>query len=133
MSSERGWTGGDGLAVVAIVLALGAPALLGFSRTVQTPLLEATPAAVAAALAMGVSVAIFRSIGGDLRLVREGPLGRRLYVFVACLWILCPVLTIVRLADDWSALGTAAIVVQVAAIGGMVQLARSKIADRVKE
>lgn len=115
------------------MLAFGAPVLLGYSRTARTPILEAAPAAVAAALAMGVSVAIFRSIGIDLRLVREGSLGRRFYVFAACLWIICPVLTIIRLADDWSVLGTAAVVIQVAAIGAMVQLARSRIADRVKE
>ncbi len=116
------------MAIVAIVLAVGAPALLGLSRTVQTPLLETTPAIIAIAIAMSVSAAIFRLIEprrASLRIARDGTLDRRLYLFVACLWLLCPIMSIVRLTGDPSPLGVAAVVVQLAAIAVMFHHART--------
>jgi hypothetical protein len=123
-----GWPSGDAPAVVALVLAFGAPALLGLSRTVQTPLLETTPATVVVAIAMSVSVAIFRLIEprrAGLRVARDGTLGPGLYLFIACLWLLCPIISVVRLADEPSPFGVAAVVVQLAAIAVMFHHARS--------
>jgi len=123
-----GWPLGDALAVVALVLALGAPALLGLSRTVQTPLMETTPAIVAVALAMCIAVALFRMIEprrAGLRIARDGTLGPRLYVFLACLWLLCPIISTIRLTADPSPFAVAAVVVQVAAILALFHHARS--------
>ena len=119
------------MAVVAIVLSLAAPTLLGLSRTVQTPILETAPASVTVAIAMSVAVAIFRLIEprrADLRLARDGTLGRRLSLFVACLWLLCPIISIVRLTGDPSALTAAAVVVQLAAVAVMFHHARRSAA-----
>jgi len=119
------------LAVVAIVLALGAPALLGVSRTVHTPLMETAPASITVALAMSVSAAILRLIEprrAALRLARDGTLGRRLYLFIACLWILCPIISTIRLTADPSTLTAAAILAQLAAIAVMFHHARSSAA-----
>lgn len=126
-----GWPLGDALAVVAIVLALAAPALLGLSRTVQTPLMETATASVMVALAMGVAVAIFRLLEprrADLRLARDGSLGRRLYLFVACLWLLCPIVSIVRLTGDPSLSTAVAVLGQLAAIAAMFHHARNSAA-----
>jgi hypothetical protein len=116
------------LAVVALVLALSAPALLGLSRTVRTPLLETTSATVVVAIAMSVSVGIFRLIEprrAGLRIARDGTLGPRLYLFIACVWLLCPIISVVRLADEPSPFGVAAVVIQLAAIAVMFHHARS--------
>jgi hypothetical protein len=123
-----GWLPGDALAVVAIVLALAAPALLGLSRTVQTPLMETTPATIMVAIAMSVSVAILRLIEprrAGLRIARDGTLGPRLYVFLACLWLLCPIISIVRLAGEPSPLAIVAVFVQLAAIALMFHHSRT--------
>lgn len=115
----RGWALGDGVGVVAIVLGLAAPATLGLSRTVRTPLLETGWATVTAAVFMLAAVALFRWIApqrDSLRLARDGTLGPRLFVFLGCLWLLCPILSIVRLADNPSAVAFVGLFLQLAAI-----------------
>ncbi|MFI7064312.1 hypothetical protein ACIBL3_25210 [Kribbella sp. NPDC050124] len=123
----RGWTQGDGLGVVAIVLAFAAPATLGRSLTVQTPLLETGPATVTAGVAMLVALALFHRIApqhDSLRIARDGTLGPRLFVFLGCLWLLCPIVSIVRLAGDASAVAFVGLSLQLAAIVGVFWLAR---------
>jgi hypothetical protein len=124
---QSDWSLGDAAVVVAIVLAFAAPALLGFSRSVHSRILETAPATITVAIAMSVSVAIFRLIEpyrAGLRLGRDGTLGRRLYLFVACVWILCPVMSIVRYTGDPSPFTLVAVVVQLAAIAVMFHHAR---------
>jgi hypothetical protein len=134
VSSDRApqseWSPGDAAVVVAIVLAFAAPALLGFSRG-GGPLLESTPASFTVAIVMSVSVAIFRLIEphrAGLRLGRDGTLGRRLYLFIACVWILCPVMSIVRHAGDPLPFTLAAVGIQLAAIAVMFHHARRSAA-----
>ncbi|MEI8408823.1 MULTISPECIES: hypothetical protein [unclassified Kribbella] len=129
---QSDWTLGDTAVVVAILLAFAAPGLLGFSRGGErNPLLQIGPASVTAAIAMAASVAIFRLMEphrAGLRLTRDGTLGRRLYFFVAYLWILCPTLSIVRLFEEPSALIVVAVLGQLAAIAAMFHHARRSAA-----